>query len=367
MIIKLSGYRGPYRIVSLAKDSESILKFEEEKLPYMTKDGKKATIFPYNFSFDLTLEEADQLDNCSSYDVFEIDDHGAAYKCFDNQSADNAIIVTNKCNSNCIMCPTSELIRRKDTISDICRLLEMCSHFPKDAPHITITGGEPFLIKKDIFHLFDYLKTEFTDTDFLLLTNGRAFASEEYANLLLDNSPNHLITGIPIHGHTPELHDYITQSSGSFNQTVRGVKHLISKGMDVELRIVVSRINADHIEKIAQMISKDMHEAYCVKIMAMEMTGNAARNSSSVWIDYADAFKKAKKAIDILVGSGINVGLYNFPLCTVERSYWNICEKSISENKIRFAPQCEICSVKDACGGVFSGTIRLLKESLNPV
>ena len=367
MIIRFSKYIGRYRVLSFAKDAKTCESLENEELPYLTTRGNKAVIFPGAEEFDITPEEFESLDNCCNFDVFELDERGFAYKCFDNSSNDNAILVTNKCNSNCIMCPTAEIVRKKDTNITADRLIEIASHFPKDAPHITITGGEPFLIKKEIFRLFSYLKESFLCTDFLLLTNGRAFASEEYASLLHDSLPNYTIVGIPIHGHIPELHDYITQSKGSFNQTISGIKKLLSKKINVELRIVVSKINAPYIRDISKLVVKEIPEVYCVKIMAMEMTGNAAKNAEKVWIDYSEAFKSSKDAVDILVSKGINVGLYNFPLCTVNKQYWSICEKSISGNKIRFAPQCENCSVKDACGGVFFGTIRFLKDTLDPV
>ena len=130
---------------------------------------------------------------------------------------------------------------------------------------------------------------------------------------------------------------------------------------------MVSKLNSDFISEIAYLISKEFHNVFCVKFIGLEMTGNAAKNREKVWIDYPTAFKKAKNAIDILVESGLDVGIYNFPLCSVDKKYWNICEKSISDYKVRFAPVCAACAVKDACGGMFSGTIRMAKETINPI
>lgn len=71
------------------------------------------------------------------------------------------------------------------------------------------------------------------------------------------------------------------------------------------------------------------------------MTGNAAKNKNRVWISYPDAFRVSKKAIDLLIGAGIDVGLYNFPLCAVDKMYRSLCEKSISDYKIRYTERCE--------------------------
>ena len=367
MIIALKNYPGEYRVLSLAKNPDSLSDLVDRGLDCLFLDGSNAVIYPEKKSFSLSLLEKNALEECCDYDVFEIDDRGFAYKYFDAKSNDNAILVTNACNSNCIMCPTPEGIRRMPSNYNVDSLISIASHFPRDAVHITITGGEPTLIKKDIFKLLAFLKEKFQSTDFLLLTNGRAFAIDEYAKLYAINKPKHMVLGIPIHGHTASLHDSITQTPGSFLQTMIGIKKLLAQEAKVELRIVVNQINAKYIGDIGKLIVNEIPLVSHVRIMAMEMTGNAAKNHDAVWIDYSKAFDYSKTTIDALVHAGIDVALYNFPLCTVEMNYWNICQKSISEHKIRFAPQCEECRVKDACGGVFSGTIRLLKNQLTPV
>ncbi len=367
MIIALSGYPGGYRVLSLAKCLDSLSELRSRDLDILYLDCADAVIYPEKKRFPLSPSDREELNDCCDFDVFEIDDRGFAYKYFDVSSNDNAILVTNTCNSNCIMCPTPERIRRKPSFITADSLINIVSHFPRDAVHVTITGGEPFLIKKELFKLLSYLKEEFRSTDFRLLTNGRAFAIDGYAELYASSEPRELILGIPIHGHDAALHDSITQSPGSFAQTMTGLKKVLALGAKVELRIVVSKLNADHIGDVGELIARELPTVSHVRIMAMEMTGNAAKNKDAVWIDYDKAFECSKGAIDTLVRAGIDVALYNFPLCTVSVEYWNICQKSISVNKIRFAPQCEECSVKDACGGVFSGTIRLLKDKLSPI
>jgi hypothetical protein len=101
--------------------------------------------------------------------------------------------------------------------------------------------------------------------------------------------------------------------------------------------------------------------------MAMEMMGNAAVNRNDLWIEYKEVFKKIKKAIDLLVCVGIDVKLYNFPLCCINRGYWHIAAKSITQYKIRYMDECEICRVKDICGGFFYSTKQLMKPQVEPI
>lgn len=367
MIIKILNYDKKYRIAAFSICQETNDYLLSKGLNVMYYDNQKIVFLPENVSINLTEIENDLFKKCCEFDVFEIDSIGNAYKYYNSASIDNAILITNRCNSNCIMCPTAEIIRRKHDDYDINTLLKIIKHFPNDAPHITITGGEPFLLKKDIFSVFSFLKNNFKNTSFLLLTNGRAFCNKEYTMLFEQTCPNDLTIGIPLHGFNSNTHDRITQSPGSFNQTFVGLKHLISIGARIELRIVISKLNADFLTKIADLIISEIKGVSCVKFIGLEMTGNAAKNFDDVWIDYPTAFVKSQRAIDLLIEKGIDVGLYNFPLCSVKKNYWNICEKSISDYKIRFSNDCDVCIVKDACGGVFSGTIRMAKEKMNPI
>ena len=55
----------------------------------------------------------------------------------------------------------------------------------------------------------------------------------------VEKAPKNSIVAIPIHGSTANIHDMITQSKGSFNQTKIGIKKLLKAGIHVELGTVV--------------------------------------------------------------------------------------------------------------------------------
>lgn len=247
---------------------------------------------------------------------------------------------------------------------DIDDLISIVSHIPSDTPHITVTGGEPFMAGKRIFELFSYCREKFNDTEFLILTNARIFAIQEYCQLLKDTLPQHSVIGVPIHGSYAELHDYLTRSDNSFRQTMTGLERLQKLGIPLEIRVVVCRPNVEDLDAIARLIISSLRYVDHVVFMAMEMTGNAYVNGDLLWIPYRESFRYVKTAVDLLVGAGINVRLYNYPLCTVDPEYHLICEKSISSWKVRFDPVCDACTLRDSCGGVFAGSYRLESNEL---
>ena len=130
---------------------------------------------------------------------------------------------------------------------------------------------------------------------------------------------------------------------------------------------MLSSISIGSVYETALYINQNYKNIHSVNFVAMEMMGNAAINRVRVWIDYGDIFPRIKKAVDLLVRTGIDVKLYNFPLCMVDEGYWPIAAKSISEYKIQYPKDCESCTVKEICGGFFGSTLHLMNPPVHPI
>ena len=354
------------KIFSLAFRQEVLDELLQKDLNAALVSGNIITFFPEETTFTLSDDNCKKLSICENYDVLFINECGNGWTLFSNEKEDNPIIVTQRCNSNCLMCPTPEGVRKKENALAIEDTIDSIRYIPDDARHLTITGGEPFLVGEKIFDLFREIKTRLPYTDCLLLTNGRALGYLPYAERFASSAPQHIVVGIPLHGYDDRTHDAITQSPGGFEQTAAGIKNLIYRGINVELRMVVSRLNYRYIEQIAQLIVREFPHVGSVKIMGLEMLGNAAKNVNDVWIPYRTAFAYSKAGIVELIRHGIDVGLYNFPLCAVDKCFHLICQKSISGYKIRYSDKCELCTRKQECGGLFAGSIRLAKDDVIP-
>ena len=363
-IINENQIEGLYKFVN--SDSEAANLLEIDISPCILNDS---SIHFYREDVDIILNEEQRqyFNEFDSGDVIDLSKSGTVWPVFRQNSGDNTFYVTDKCNSNCIMCPIPENIRKNGLRVIPGRLYELVKYIPLNLNHVTITGGEPFLAKDDMFAVLNQLKYKCPSTEFLLLSNARAFSIHDYAKKLRETAPARFSIGIPVHGHNSDLHDKITQAPGSFEQTYSGIKNLLHQNVDVEIRIVVSALNYEYINDIANLIIQEFSAVSSVKIMAMEMLGNAAVNKEMVWLPYEDFFECVKKAVDNLVSHKIDTAIYNMPLCLVEKPYWPICKQSISDYKIKYFSKCDSCSVKDACGGVFAGTYRLLEESIKPV
>lgn len=272
---------------------------------------------------------------------------------------DVCFYITEKCNSNCVMCPMSlDSRKRGEQMS-----AEEWDHFediiPADTAHITITGGEPFLLHGRLLPALEKINALYPNADVLILTNGRALALPEIMDKLEPLITDRYCFAVPVHGPEAGLHDRITNSPGSFHQSITALRNLGRTNARTEVRIVGHQLNLEKINDTFRMLCGLGARIDVINLIAMEMTGCAARNREKLWVDYNVLCETAEEGIRYAILHGIDIGLYNFPLCQVPERLWPLVKLSITPSKIRYPEECEGCAQRDACGGMFYSTCLL--------
>ena len=237
---------------------------------------------------------------------------------------------------------------------------------PTTLPSIGITGGEPTLLGNKLFSLINHIKDKLPETEIHLLTNGRAFADLNYAKKLKQCGSDKILIGIPIHSDCALDHDYITQSKGSFDETMLGLYNLERCGFDVELRIVLNKITCQRLPQMANFIYRNLPFVRYVAFMGMEYTGYTIKNHDLVWIDPLEYKEQLERAVCELNRWGLNVSVFNLTHCVLNKNLWKHAIKSISDWKNIYADFCGECSMKEKCCGLFS-TSRRQSQGLHPI
>ena len=154
---------------------------------------------------------------------------------------------------------------------------------------------------------------------------------------------------------------------GSYEQVIQGIRNLVSNGAKVEIRVVVSKMNAGNMNQLAEFIARNLKGIYCVTFMGIETMGNAVKNYKKIWIDYSKATESFEEATEILINNGIDVMIYNYPLCCMKPRYWALARRSITPHKVRYYKECDACEVKECCSGIFNSTFSVADIRVNPV
>ena len=267
-------------------------------------------------------------------------------------SRHNFFLVTERCNNYCLMCS-----QPPKKVEDGFLIDEIAASLPlidPATPALTFTGGEPLTEWRRFIGLVGMTREYLPDTTVHVLTNGRAFASADVAIAWADVKHPRLSVGIPIYAAVDHLHDYVVQAKGAFDETVMGVLRLKDLGQTVEIRIVLHAITAPRLRDTCSWIARNLPFVDHVALMGMENTGFAIANSDKLWIDPLDYQEQLKAGVDGLAAAGMNVSVYNVPLCVLDPSTRPYAVQSISDWKNSFVDECDTCSARGDCAGFFS-------------
>ena len=197
-------------------------------------------------------------------------------------------------------------------------------------------------------------KSYLPNTGVHVLSNGRAFLNSDYAQEFAELSHPDLMFGIPIYSDLSDVHDYVVQADGAFDETIRGVLNLKRHGLKVEIRVVIHKQTYERLPDLARFIARNLTFVDQVVLMGLEMTGFTRANLDALWIDPIKYQPQLAEAVRLLDRSRITVAVYNHQLCITDRSLWTFAKRSISDWKNEYMPECDGCSVRNDCAGFFS-------------
>ncbi len=313
-----------------------------------------------------TIYAVPALDHLDEGDLVSLDASGNVNTLYRVNSVHNAVLVTETCNSKCLMC--SQPPKRNGDIAylfDINR--KLIPLIPKTCREITITGGEPTLLGDALFEMLRILVKELPETEIHVLTNGRKFARMDFAAKLEGLETTRISFGVPLYSDYYGVHDYIVQAESAFNQTILGLHNLARLRQRIELRVVLQKLTIERLEKLAHFIYKNLPFAEHVAFMALENIGFARYNSDLLWIDPCDYRELLSEAVLYLDSFGMNVSIFNHQLCTLPEELWPFARKSISEWKRIYLKECAACGVRQRCGGFFESCRDLHSRGIHPI
>ena len=281
-------------------------------------------------------------------------------------SNSNTMLATERCNSFCMMC--SQPPREVDDHWLVDELLETIPLVDRDEIQLGISGGEPTLLGDNLLLVLHQARRHLPATGLHVLSNGRRFADQTFAQIVCAVRHPNLTWGIPVYSDSPEIHDYIVQARSAWDETLAGLYNLAKFDANIEIRVVVQRPNIGRLGELAYFIFRNLTFAKHVAFMGLEPIGFARANYDRIWIDPVDCMDSLKEAVFFLANRGMNVSLYNFPLCTVPAELWSFAQQSISDWKNTYLPECAECQARDRCCGFFA-TIdpRWMSRSIAPI
>jgi len=222
------------------------------------------------------------------------------------------------CNNNCVFCMEEDRETRyhvnSRTTDEVVRwILEQ----NVGCEEICFTSGEPTLNKR--LPLWVSWAKEAGVPRISVMTNGRSLGYERYARMLVKAGMNRFY--VSIHGHEKRLHEGLTRTPESFEQTVAGLEQIAKLerfGIELHTSTVITKRNLPHLHEIYRFLrGKGVHQ---VVFNVMQANGRANTHFEKIFPRYSEIAAEAKRFLDeaSVREERVMAFLVDIPLCTTE-------------------------------------------------
>jgi His-Xaa-Ser system radical SAM maturase HxsC len=296
-------------------------------------------------------------------DVVRLSGRGKLDVLFRRGANANSLLVTEACNSLCVMC--SQPPRDADDDWRVDELIDLVSLIDRDIEVLGVTGGEPTLLGDRLVHLLTVAARTLKNTQFHVLTNGRLFADPGLVDKF-DGLRGRVIWAVPVYGDIAADHDVVVNVAGAFAETMNGLYNLAECGHRIEIRMVISALTLPRLRQTADFYRRNLPFVEHVALMGLEPMGFARVNAAMLAYDPAICGDALIDAVSVLHQAGMAVSIYNVPLCLVDTRLHAFARRSISDWKNEFAPECEACALKSMCCGFFRSAGEIWRRAVRP-
>ncbi len=223
------------------------------------------------------------------------------------------------CNNNCIFCMEEDREARERnngamTPERVRWILEQ----NRGAEEVCFTSGEP-TTRSELPDFVAWAR-ELGYPRISLMTNGRRLSHLPYAAALARRGLNRVY--VSIHGHTKKLHEGLTRTPGSFEQTVAGIDSaakLARFGVELHTSTVVTDRNLPHLYDVYRFLRA--HGVHQVVFNVMQANGRANTYFEQIFPRYRDIASAFRSFLEEAARAGEPrpaAFLVDIPLCTTE-------------------------------------------------
>ena len=289
----------------------------------------------------------------SNGDILHIFPDGNAKKIYTSNSNDATLLFTEDCNHNCIMCAQANDYHKDEKALRSMNQVLIDIFVKKKVPIIGISGGEPTLKLNYLIDTIKYINRKSPKTNIEILTNATGFSNKPNVEKLIDNNCRNVSFHIPLYSDSEKKHNEIIQKN-NYYKAIKGIYNLAQYKFPIEIRNVVTKLNYLRLRQWAEFIGKNFPFCFHIAIMGLELTGNAKKNIDKIWIEPEEAITNIKEAVNVLTRADLFTSIYNYPLCMLPKELRTYYVSSISDWKQTFLPECDNCSEKSICCGIFN-------------
>ena len=211
------------------------------------------------------------------------------------------IEITRNCNYKCIHCSAQKFEQeslKELSIGEIQSIID--SSIKMGLNKIGFTGGEPLLVKDNLFELIKYSKYNY-DLPIHIHSNGSLMNKENTLKL----KKYDVLTTISIFSLQKNINDFITGTNGSLNKSLKGIKNAIKYHLDLHIFIVPLKQNIIHIKDL--IIKLNQLGANKFRILSLSPTGRAINAYEDISLNNEEIDRLSIDLKDLIENYEINI------------------------------------------------------------
>jgi MoaA/NifB/PqqE/SkfB family radical SAM enzyme len=223
------------------------------------------------------------------------------------------------CNNNCIFCMEEDREGRYVNNSAMTpERVRWILDGHKGAEEVCFTSGEP-TTRPELPDFASWAKS-LGYRKISVMTNGRRLSHGPYAALLAKSGINRFY--VSIHGHTKKLHEGLTRTPESFEQTVKGLDSIARMkrfGIELHTSTVITNRNLPEMTAIYRFLRA--HGVDQVVFNVMQANGRADTYFDQIFPRYIEIAETFRRFLEEMRGAGEpkpQAFLVDIPLCTTE-------------------------------------------------
>ncbi|MFP4403843.1 MAG: radical SAM protein [Candidatus Woesearchaeota archaeon] len=237
------------------------------------------------------------------------------------------LIINYKCNSNCYLCNFPVQNNKKENFISFEKLTDEINNINfYNFNEINIYGADPFIHK----NIFEILKLIPEDIKLNIFTNTRALSYKNYC-FKLKNFKN-LNVFVKVYSNNSKLHNFITQTSNSFEQTLKGIKNLFFYKIKFSIIIDVCEQNFVFLNEIIDFFNSFRPKKIIIKPILP--IGKAKDDYFKFALRYSEIIDVLKINYDNIYGffplcflNDRKINFFNLDYLNYEKSKNNKCIK----------------------------------------
>jgi MoaA/NifB/PqqE/SkfB family radical SAM enzyme len=220
--------------------------------------------------------------------------------------------LTMACNERCPFCnvPMEDYPRLTPPESEV--LAELQSFFDSGAQTLTISGGEPTLLRRRLLSLVD--KARQGGIRSIELQTNAVLIDGAYATDLAEAGLTSAF--VSLLSESAELHDHLAGLPGAFPRCLAGIDALIAAGVSVTLNPVIASATQARVVDYMRFVVQRLPAVRSISLSAVQPHGRAADNLDLL-PDYGVLAQQLPEARQVAQAAGVTVlnPYCGLPLC----------------------------------------------------